>query len=79
MLLTVYSLKGIEFNGEATSLNVKTEAGEITVLNGHRPLISALRPGALKITKLDGMMEEINISSGFLEMSPNNRLDILLD
>jgi F-type H+-transporting ATPase subunit epsilon len=79
MILKVYSLKGIEFNGEAVSLNVKTEAGEITVLNGHRPLISTLKPSVAKITKPDGTIEEINVSSGFLEMSDDNCLELLLD
>lgn len=79
MTLTVYSLKGIQFSGEIRSLNVNTKSGEITILNNHRPLISVLEKGIAKIGLLDNTRQELEISSGFLEMDDKNNLSILID
>ena len=50
MRISIYSLKKVLFDGEAESINCETASGQITVLNGHRPLISMLTKGTLKIT-----------------------------
>ena len=79
MQLTIYSLKGIEFQGEAEALNVKTQSGEITVLDNHRPLITLLKKGTAKIIKRGGNVEKIDINSGFLEVQPGSLVDALID
>ena len=79
MRLNIYSLKGVEFSGEASGVNVKTRAGEITVLDHHLPLISVLEKGKLNIFKGDGTREEKQINSGFLEMDDKNNLKLLVD
>ena len=79
MKISIYSLRGIEFSGEASGVNVKTKAGEITVLDNHLPLIAILEKGTLKILKNNGMREEKQISSGFLEMDDKNNLKLLVD
>jgi len=76
MKITIYSLKGIKFEGEAQSLNVKTRSGEITVLNHHLPLITLLEKGSAKIGLEEGV-QEIEINSGFLEMDDRNNLSVL--
>ena len=78
MRINVYSLSGIQFEGEAISLNVMTRAGEITILDYHRPLVSILEKGKAVITKLNGVKEEFAINSGFLEMNPYNELTVLM-
>lgn len=79
MKLTILSLKGNQFDGEAAGLNVKTASGEITVLDHHRPLVTVLAAGEAKIIKPDGNREGVSINSGFLEMGPKNDLRVLID
>lgn len=78
MKLTILSLKGIQYDGEAAGLNVKTTSGEITVLDHHRPLVTVLAAGEAKIVKPDGGREKLAINSGFLAMGPKNDLRVLI-
>ena len=77
MKLQMISLKGLEFDGEVSSLNLKTASGEITVLDNHRPLLTQLVSGQAVITKEDGEKMNFNIVSGFLEVGINNQATIL--
>jgi len=79
MKLSIYSLKKVLYQGEAVSVNCKTAAGEITVLDHHRPLLSLLQKGVLKI--LDGKKQEhfLPVKSGFLEVNKNNQVRMLID
>ena len=79
MFTKVISLKGIEYEGEVISLNVKTESGEITILDHHRPLITILKKGVAVITGEKNEKKEIAINGGFLEVAPQNRLNVLID
>ena len=79
MKVSILSLRGVEYRGEAKSLNVKTKAGEITILDHHRPLITILKPGTAILTTQDGKVLEKEIHSGFLEMNPENQLSLLID
>lgn len=79
MLLTIASLKGKQFEGEARSLNIPTTSGEITVLDHHRPLITILREGTATITQAEGKETTVPIKGGFLEMDAENHLKILID
>lgn len=73
------SLRGVEYQGEAESFNVKTKAGEITILDHHRPLITILGAGPAVIMTAAGERIEWTINSGFLEMNPANHLNVLID
>ena len=79
MILKAINIKGIVFEGEAKSVNLKTKAGEITILDNHRPLVTLLEKGEIKIKRGDGKEEKVSINSGFLEMSPDNMLTLLID
>jgi len=79
MKLNILSLKGPEFDGDVISFNVKTANGEITVMDNHRPLITILKKGTAVIKEKGGAKKEISINSGFLEMSRNNTLNVLID
>lgn len=79
MKLSIYSLRKVLFEGEAISLNCQTESGEITVLDNHRPLVSALRPGTTKIIDKNGKEHYINISSGFLEVNSSNETRLIVE
>ncbi len=79
MYLRIISLKGIEYQGNVISLNIKTKSGEITILENHRPLISLLKSGRAVITDQSRQSKELEINSGFLEVAPRNRLNVLID
>lgn len=79
MKVSVYSLKKTHFDGEAVSVNCKTAAGEITILDHHRPLISELSTGTMTIVDKNQKSWYISASSGFLEMGSENRLTVLVD
>ena len=78
MKLLVYTLKGIAFEGEITSLNAKTASGEITVLDHHRPLVTILKKGELKIVGKTGEQKTIPVAEGFLEVRPGNEASAIL-
>lgn len=77
MQLRVISLKGVQFDGDVSSVNLKTASGEITVLDNHRPLITELTKGQAVIIKEDGNKFDLNIESGFLEVGGGNQATIL--
>jgi F0F1-type ATP synthase epsilon subunit len=79
MKVGIYSLKKILFEGDALSVNCKTAAGEITILDHHRPLISMLSPGAVKITDALKKDHYLNVSAGFLEVNSDNRAKFIVD
>ena len=64
---------------QAESITLTTSTGEITILPGHVPLVSELKPGFITV-KGDGDEEEhIAISTGFVEVRPNNQVIVLAD
>lgn len=78
MLLTILSLNKVEYKEEVYGLNVKTKSGEITVLNGHRPLVTVLDKGTAYILTNDNKRVPIEIKSGFLEVDDRNRMNLLV-
>jgi F-type H+-transporting ATPase subunit epsilon len=79
MHLKIISLKGIQFDGEAVSVNAKTASGEITVLDHHRPLITVLAEGNIAVTDPAGAVSRIPIVSGFLEVDISHDVTVLAD
>ena len=63
---------------EILQVTVPTEEGEITVLPKHSPLVSILKPGVLEIKQLNGEIEIISVSGGFVEVLLN-KVIILAD
>lgn len=60
---------------DAEQVVVPGAEGEFTVLVGHAPVISALRPGVLDIT-LPGSRRRVFVKGGFAEVEPD-RLTVL--
>ena len=79
MKLSIYSLKNILFQGNASLLNCKTEMGEITVLDKHEALISVLTAGVIRIVDEDKKEHFLPIKSGFLEVKPGNEVRCILE
>ncbi|KKT92289.1 MAG: ATP synthase epsilon chain [Candidatus Jorgensenbacteria bacterium GW2011_GWA2_45_13] len=78
MLVNVYTLKKPTFKAEAQSVNLKTAVGELTILRGHRPYLTFLREGPVKILNKNGKVSILEASNGILEVLPGNRVNILL-
>jgi F-type H+-transporting ATPase subunit epsilon len=55
------------YDAMVESVSFPTAEGEITVLPHHIPIISAIKPGELKI-KIDGKEEFFHVTSGVLEV-----------
>jgi F-type H+-transporting ATPase subunit epsilon len=51
---------------------VPGKEGDFGVMEGHMPLISSIRPGALEIYEGDRVVESFFISSGFAEANNEN-------
>ncbi len=79
MTLGVYSLQKVLYQGEAVSVNCATRNGEITILDHHRPLISVLAPGTMKIVDKNQKEYYIPVSSGFLEIRAGNEAKFLVE
>jgi F0F1-type ATP synthase epsilon subunit len=79
MKLSVYSLKNVLYEGEAQSVNCTTDAGEITVLARHEPLIATLKPGTITITDAERKAHYFETGKGFIEVMAGNEARILVD
>jgi F-type H+-transporting ATPase subunit epsilon len=62
------------FSGHVEKLFVNGVMGELEVLRGHAPLLTALRPGPVWIVKQDGQEEVFYISGGMLEVQPESTI-----
>ena len=66
----VVSAEASIFSGEAKFVALPGEAGELGVLPKHTPLITRIRPGAVRIEKADGGEEFVFVAGGILEVQP---------
>lgn len=75
--LTITSVTGALFDGNAESATLPGSAGEMTVLSNHEPLVTTLRPG--KITVRTGSENKTyDVDGGVLECSGGGRVTVLL-
>ncbi|MDP2825862.1 MAG: F0F1 ATP synthase subunit epsilon [Sulfuritalea sp.] len=66
----VVSAEELIFSGLAEFVVLPGEAGELGILPGHMPLMTRIRPGAVRV-KLPGDKEElIFVAGGLLEVQP---------
>ncbi|MFZ7317813.1 F0F1 ATP synthase subunit epsilon [Avibacterium avium] len=69
--LTVVSAEENIFTGQVKSIQATGIEGELGILPGHTPLLTAIKPGIVKLTLENGNEEVIYVSGGFLEVQPN--------
>lgn len=76
------SLDGVKYDEDVYEILLPTLDGEIGVLPGHMPLISAATHGVISVrrtpTERDDMMERFAISGGVIEVA-DNTLRVLVD
>lgn len=67
------------FEEDIVSITVPTPSGEITVLPGHMPLVSAISDGVAELKRPDGSIDEIAISDGFLHIKKGDEIMIIAE
>jgi F-type H+-transporting ATPase subunit epsilon len=66
----VVSAEALIFSGEAKFVALPGENGELGILPRHTPLITRIKPGAVRIQRTDGEEEFIFVAGGILEVQP---------
>ena len=59
-------------SGEAKFVALPGEAGELGICPRHTPLITRIKPGAVRIVKADDTEEFVFVAGGLLEVQPNS-------
>ena len=68
----VVSAEASIFSGEAKFVALPGEAGELGILPRHTPLITRIKPGAVRIQRADNDQEEfVFVAGGILEVQPH--------
>jgi F-type H+-transporting ATPase subunit epsilon len=75
----VVSAEELIFSGEAKFVALPGEGGELGILPRHTPLITRIKPGAVRIQRADNDEEEfVFVAGGILEVQPH-RVTVLAD
>jgi F-type H+-transporting ATPase subunit epsilon len=59
------------YSGKAKFVALPGEIGELGIYPRHTPLITRIKPGAVRIEKEDGSEEFVFVAGGILEVQPN--------
>lgn len=78
MQIEIVSAEVEIFSGEATHIIAVGLLGELGIYPGHTQLLTALKPGSVRIVKPEGEDEILYISGGILEVQPQ-MVSILAD
>ena len=70
--LDVVSAEGKLFSGRVQSAHVSGSEGELGLRHGHAPLLTAIKPGLVRLVKQNGTEEVLYISGGMLEVQPES-------
>ncbi|HEY4512207.1 MAG TPA: ATP synthase F1 subunit epsilon [Candidatus Paceibacterota bacterium] len=64
MKISIHSLEGTIYEGDAAQITLPSSDGEITVLKNHIPLITTLKSGSIRFSD-----QNIPIVGGFAEVT----------
>ncbi|MBO5658324.1 MAG: F0F1 ATP synthase subunit epsilon [Duodenibacillus sp.] len=78
IFVDVVSAEDAIFSGSAKFIVLPGQEGELGILPGHVPLITRIRPGAVRIEMEDGTEENVFVAGGILEVQPD-RVTVLAD
>lgn len=73
--IDVVSAEELIYSGQARFVALPGEAGELGILAGHTPLITRIKPGAVRIERPDGASNEedfVFVAGGVLEVQPGH-------
>ena len=66
----IVSAEGHIHHGEARMVFVPASQGELGIAPRHAPLLTALKPGVLRVETADGQMLQFFVGGGILEVQP---------
>lgn len=69
--LRVVTPERVVFDRKVKAVSFMGVDGSYGILPGHAPLMTATKPGIVKITHVDGQIEEMLVSDGFAEIRAN--------
>ncbi len=69
--LDIVSQEAEIFSGLVEMISVTGEEGELGILPGHTALLSAIKPGEVRVTLQGGEKQIYYISGGMIEVQPN--------
>ena len=70
--IDVVSAEESIFSGDAKFVALPGEEGELGIYPRHTPLITRIKPGAVRIVKADDTEEFVFVAGGLLEVQPNS-------
>lgn len=73
--IDVVSAEELIYSGQARFVALPGESGELGILPGHTPLITRIKPGAVRIERSDGSATEddfVFVAGGVLEVQPKH-------
>ncbi len=76
--LDIVSAEGELFSGLVELVVANGSQGELGILYNHAPLLTALKPGTVKVVRQGGDEDFFYVSGGMLEVQPN-RVTIFAD
>ena len=59
-------------SADAEQVVVPGSEGDFTVLEGHAPVLSTLRPGIIAVRLADGKTQQLYVQGGFAEVDPTS-------
>jgi F-type H+-transporting ATPase subunit epsilon len=71
MRVEIVSAETDIFSGQAAHVILMGSLGELGIYPGHTQLLTALKPGPVRIVKPEGEDEILYISGGIVEVQPN--------
>lgn len=69
--LDIVSAEKSIYSGSVDALVASGSLGELGITPGHSPLLTALKPGTIKVTEHGGNEEVFYVSGGTLEVQPH--------
>lgn len=67
--LIISSPDGDLFNGEAVKISLRGVEGDLAVMAGHIPFVTAIRPGDCKVELETGDIRNAHVDGGILTVS----------
>jgi F-type H+-transporting ATPase subunit epsilon len=77
--LEIASHEGVLYSEKCDFVVVPTATGEIGILRGHTPLISVVSKGRVRVYKGGSLVKEIEVNSGFVEVTQHHTNILLSD
>ena len=66
--LKITTPAGVMFEGDAVQLSVRAIDGDLAVMAGHIPMVTALKPGECRVYFEDGTVKKADCISGLLSV-----------